>query len=389
MKRERILVVDDEPRMLHSVRRLLEDRYEVQTADTGRQALELVDSFAPDLAILDVRMPELDGFELMSLLRTERPDVDVIFMTGAIHEVDAQLIRAIRERAFYFVQKPFDRDVLLTLIERCLELRRLEAQNRAYVRVLESELDDARAFQRSLLPPVSARFGAFSLHAHYEPCARLGGDLYDYLEAGAGALAFLVADVSGHGVSAAMLTANVKSAFHDARAEGHAPLAVVERLSSSLRPFDDARFVTLFCARLDADRTLEYVNAGHPPPIVTSAGGERRELRLTGPLVSPTLAGLPVWKAERIELAPGDNLFAYTDGIVEGRGEEGFFGEERLREVLEQAAKDGAQRIERVLVALRAFADGRPLEDDLTLFALEVGSSASGRSSGRQSQLIE
>ena len=295
MKRERILVVDDERRMLHSVRRLLADRYEVETAPSGRKALELVEAFDPDLAILDVRMPEIDGFELMSGLRQICPGVDVIFMTGAIHEVDAQLIRAVRERAFYFVQKPFDRDVLLTLVERCLEQRRLEAENRTYVHQLERELDDARTFQLGMLPPESARVGSFSVHAHYEPSERLSGDFYDHLDAGEGALAFLIADVSGHGVSAAMLTANVKSALHDAQDEGYAPLAVVERLSSSLRSFDDGRFVTVFCGLLRADRTLEYVNAGHPPPLVTTPEGVRRELTLTGPLVSPVLAGLAVW----------------------------------------------------------------------------------------------
>lgn len=372
MKRERILVVDDERRMLHSMQRLLGDRYELELASSGRKALGLIEAFEPDLAILDVRMPEMDGFELMSGLRLKRPDVDVIFMTGAIHEVDAQLIRAIRERAFYFVQKPFDRDVLLTLVERCLEQRRLEAENRAYLRQLESELDDARTFQLGMLPPIAAQVGEFAVHAHYEPSESLGGDLYDHLDAGGGALAFLIADVSGHGVSAAMLTANVKSALHDAHGDGYAPLAVVERLSSSLRPFDDGRFVTLFSGLLRADRSLEYVNAGHPPPLVTSATGARRELTLTGPLVSPTLAGLPVWESARIELGRGDHLFSYTDGIVEARGEEGFFGEERLLDVLDEPAWDGADRIERVLAAVRAFADGRPLEDDLTLLAVDV-----------------
>lgn len=372
MRRERILVVDDELRMLHTVRRLLADRYEVETATSGRQALMLIDSFAPDLAILDVRMPEQDGFELMSTLRQKRSGVDVIFMTGAIHEVDAQLIRAVRERAFYFIQKPFDRDVLLTLVERCLEQRRLEALNRVYVRQLESELADARAFQQGMLPPATARVGSFSVHAHYEPSQSLGGDLYDHQDAGSGALAFLIADVSGHGVSAAMLTSNVKSAFHEAHADAYSPLAVVERLSSSLRPFDVSRFVTLFCGLLHADRRLDYVNAGHPPPLVATPDGTRRELKLTGPLVSPTFAGMSVWEPARIQLEVGAHLFAYTDGIVEARGDAGFFGEERLLAALDQPADEGAQRIDHVLTAVRAFAAGRPMDDDLTVLAVDA-----------------
>ena len=76
-------------------------------------------------------MPEMDGFQLMEELRALDPEVDVIFMTGSIHEIDAKLIKAIRKDAFYFLQKPFDRGVLLSLVERCLELKRLDRSNRA------------------------------------------------------------------------------------------------------------------------------------------------------------------------------------------------------------------------------------------------------------------
>ena len=372
MNPERILVVDDEPGMLRSVQRLLSPYYAVATAATGEAAVRAAAELRPDLAVLDIRMPERDGFELAAELRKTQPDLDVIFMTGAVHELDGHIIRAIRERAFYFVQKPFDRDVLLTLVERCLELRRLEAENRSYLQQLERELENARAFQQGMLPPARARVGDFTVHAHYEPSERLGGDHYDHQDAGGGALAFLIADVSGHGVSAAMLTANVKSAFHGAHAEGYAPQAVVEHLASSLRSFDEGRFVTLFCGLLRPDRSLEYVNAGHPPPLVIEPGGARRKLGLTGPLISPTLAGLPLWEAGRIELVPHSQLFACTDGILEARGEEGFFGEERLLAALGTHAPGGAQRITEVLAAVHAFTGGRPLDDDLTLLAVDT-----------------
>ena len=144
-------------------------------------------------------MPQIDGFRLLSSLREIKPDLDVIFMTGIIHELDAQLIRSIR--------KPFDRDVLLTLVERCLELRRLAAENRRHVKRLELEPREARGFQRSLLPRATARLGSVDLAADYQPCTELGGDLYDYAGDGGDKATVLIADVSGHGVSAAMLTA--------------------------------------------------------------------------------------------------------------------------------------------------------------------------------------
>ena len=108
--------------------------------------------FKPDLVILDVRMPEIDGFELMARLKAAHPGVDIIVMTGSLDDLDQKLIRAIRGRAFYFIQKPFDREVLQTLVERCLELRWRRVESRHHVERLERELADARAFQQGLLP---------------------------------------------------------------------------------------------------------------------------------------------------------------------------------------------------------------------------------------------
>src|SRR5919197_653023 len=143
----RVLVVDDEPGVLRAVRRVLERDYEVHCASTPAEALERAASFPPDLALLDVRMPGMDGFELRRRLAAGHPDLDVILMTGSLTEPDAHLIRAIEEGAFYFIQKPFDRRVLQTLVRRCLELRKFRS-------VARRELARPR---RGRPPPCSGR----------------------------------------------------------------------------------------------------------------------------------------------------------------------------------------------------------------------------------------
>lgn len=365
----RILVVDDEAAMLRSMVRLLDGRYVVTSAASGEEALGLAAERAPDLAILDVRMPGMDGFDLADRLRAAHPGVDVILMTGEVHEVDTQVVRAIREGAFYFVQKPFDREVLLTLVERCLELRRLAQENARYLARLEDELSDARSFQHSILPPRKLRADGMELDACYIPCTELGGDFYDYAQLGEDGLAFLVADVSGHGVTAAMLTATLKSAFQGTLAAGFAPDAVVRAVAESLRSFDDGRFVTLFAGRIDSSGDLTYVNAGHPAPLLLSgAGGEEgvRRLGLTGPMVSPAFPDL-VWDLERDRLGPGDRLWIYTDGLAETRNEEGeCFGEERIVAAA-AAARLGDSNLDMLLQDARDHAGGRPLEDDITV----------------------
>ena len=367
MRPARILVVDDEPGMLRAVVRVLSPQYHVVAAATPSEALALLPTAEPDLAIVDVRMPEMDGFELTARLKGERPDLDVILMTGSLSELDAKLVRAIRENAFYFIQKPFDREVLTTLVERCLELRRLSEENRRHTLRLESELGQARAFQKNLLPPRDGRVEGLTITYRYDPCSELGGDYVDYVNAEPGRAALLIADVSGHGVSAAMLTGLVKSVFRSTRDDGFDPLVTVSRLWSALASFGDERFVTLVCAVADLERgTLDYVNAGHPPPVVWSGAGPLTKLAATGPLVTAALPGLK-WRKETIAFEPGARLLLYTDGVTEASGDDGDFGFARLEDEIRGHREGGPPLLEAIVAALRRHAGGRPQGDDWTL----------------------
>lgn len=372
MSAPRILVIDDEVHMLRTVERVLKGKYDVRIAATPEEAHTASKEFEPQLAIIDIRMPDRDGFTLMGELRRERPELDVIFMTGAVHEIDSTLIRAIREKAFYFIQKPFDREVLLTIVERCLELRRLADENRAYVDTLERELEAAVHFQRSLLPVADAALGTLRFAGAYEPCDDLGGDIYDWEDAGDGRLAFMIADVAGHGVTAAMLTGIVKSAFHAAQAESFAPVSVTRRVAAAMRAFPPEKFVTLFCARLDPkEGRLEYVNAGHPAPLLRSSDGSLSELTLTGPIVSPVFADI-ARDEESVAMGPGSVLLLYTDGLSEARGESGLYGEERLRDHFAAQSARGDELLASLQAAIEEFTAGRPADDDRTLATIWV-----------------
>ena len=125
-------------------------------------------------------MPDLDGFELMARLKARFPALDVILMTGSVDDLDEKLVRAIRSPAFYFIQKPFDREVLRTLVERCVELRWRREEHRQNLKRLETEMAEARAFQQSLLPAREAIVNRVAVCCRYTPCSALGGDLYDY-----------------------------------------------------------------------------------------------------------------------------------------------------------------------------------------------------------------
>jgi len=365
MTRHRILVVDDEPGMLHAVQRVLERTYELLCCGTAAEALAAAPAFAPELALLDVRLPHGDGFDLMRRLKERISGLDVILMTGSLTDIDSKVIRSLREEAFFFLQKPFDRELLLTLLERWRERQKLALANAEYVARLEEELSQARVFQQRMLPPGRARHGGLVLRGHYLPCESLGGDFYDWAEVGASAVSLLIADVAGHGVAAAMLTGFVKSAFHAAHVDGYAPASVAARVRDGLRGLDPGAFVTLVCARIDPrGGRFEYVSCGHPyGAIVRGTGIEL--LDGTGPLLSPAFPDVECEVAERRWQA-GDRLLLWTDGIEEAADVDGeLFGRDRLLACLGGAA--GGDVVEVVEGAVRAFIGQRPLRDDCTL----------------------
>ncbi|MCB2230843.1 SpoIIE family protein phosphatase [bacterium] len=371
MKEWRILVVDDEVGILRAVERILEHRYEVHTCETALDAIALARSIRPDLAIVDVMMPFLDGFQLMEQLQAEDPDTSVILMTGSVHEADEKLVRAIRGRAFYYINKPFDREVLLTLVNRCLEQKRLQRADLGHTARLRKQLETASAFQRTMLPPDRATLQGYDIAAYYRPCEQVAGDFFEYASSGQHGLTVLVADVVGHGASAAMLTAVVKSAFHKARSEEYAPQSVACHVCQDMSAFGADQFLTMICVRMDrASNTVEFINAGHVYGLLREPSGEIRELTSGGPVVSPCLSG-EARPVERVTCQPGATLFLYSDGVIEARNDrDEEYGFDRLRTIVATGKVTGQDLIESVIADVGRHISERPSEDDLTILTV-------------------
>ena len=363
----RILVVDDEPGILRAVERVLGDSYQVCGTSSSKDAVALAAAFAPALAIVDIRMPDVDGFELMAGLKACLPHIDVILMTGSVDDLDEKLIRAIKSHAFFFIQKPFDREVLKTLVDRCLELQWRREAHRRHLQQLESELSQARAFQQSLLPNREATLNGLSVCSQYLPCSGIGGDLYDYADADAGQTALLVADVSGHGLPAAMITSVVKSAFHASRADGYDPLMVVQRVWSGLAAFGPEKFVTLFAALIAPhDSQLRYVSAGHPPAVLWKGARDPVWLASTGPLISPAFSA-STWATESISMQAGDRLLLYTDGVTDALETDAEAAPLEIFDAIHRAAGGGMPLLDAIVAEVHQNLGGSPQPDDLTL----------------------
>ncbi|NOT32776.1 MAG: SpoIIE family protein phosphatase [Candidatus Eisenbacteria bacterium] len=374
MARPRILVVDDDAAHRRAVERVLEASNDLEAVAGAAGALAACERERFDLAILDIRMPGMDGFTLMGELKTADPDLDVILMTGSASDIDARLARAVRERAFYFIQKPFHRDVLLALVARCLEIRRLNRERAAHASRLAAELEAARRFQASMLPAATLERDRYELAALYEPSLELGGDFFDYAELGGSVLALLVSDVAGKGAAAAMLTGMVKQAFHAAAPDRYAPATAMQRVFEAVKLFPDDRFLTAFCARIDAQAGLiEYIcTAGHPPPLLKRRSGELEPLVVSSDVLHPAFDMIH-FEQKILEVQAGDVLMAFTDGLMEARRsetEEWYDFEGIERSFAKLPIERAPQVVTHLREALREFQAGRPPEDDLTIVAV-------------------
>jgi serine phosphatase RsbU (regulator of sigma subunit) len=253
------------------------------------------------------------------------------------------------------------------------EALRLSAEARARD---QRELEIARDIQQGFLPQEVPRTEGLAVAARSLPARVVGGDFYDFAPMREGGPAFLIADVSGKGVPAALFTGLTRSLLRVYLSEGRGLAEAVAAVNAFLTDENPTgMFVTLFCAKFDRDnRVLRYANAGHNPPLLVRGGG--------GEILKLKAAGIPVglmpeapYSEGEVAVGPGDVLLLYTDGVTEAfNGREELFGEERLDAVargLGDAAPD--QCIERILAAVQGFSEGAPQSDDITLVVVRIG----------------
>ncbi|HEU4401340.1 MAG TPA: SpoIIE family protein phosphatase [Candidatus Polarisedimenticolia bacterium] len=377
-QKSRVLVVDDDPAMLRTVERILSVSHQVSGVLSAEQALALVRSESFDVAVVDIRMPGMDGFQLTREIHRLQKRVEVILVTGSVTDLDEKLIRAIEERAFYFITKPFSRAVLTSLVSWCLEMKRLEEERDDLIRRLTEDLERARRYQQALVPQDLPRtFGRVRVASAWVSSQSVGGDLFDVVPLPGDRLFVMVADVAGHGVAAALLVGMVKTAvgrcLQDIAARDEADVTPAARaVLDTLAPLNRNRVVTLFLGVVDGRaQRLHYLNAGHPPAILWGAGREPRLLSATTPLLSYGI-GLGASPAATVPFGPGDRLAIYSDGLYEVRDPAGTeFGRERLLKALSAHRGRIEETIEAVMGETRRHAGGRPPDDDLTILIAE------------------
>ena len=372
----RILVVEDDPAILRGLTdNLAFESHEVIAATDGETGYRLIREQKPDLILLDLMLPKLNGYDLCRRVRAEGFNTPIVMLTARGQEADRVL--GLDLGADDYVSKPFSVRELLARIRAILRQRRVLLRDHGD---FEEEVRVASDVQKRLFPQFQPLLATLDSVGICLPARGVSGDYYDFIDLSAGKLGMVVADVAGKGVSAALLVASLHACIRT-----HAPLLgdrcgeVVARVNALLyEATDTERFATLFYAVYDdATQTLIYVNAGHEQPLWihrAAAESPARCERLdfgTPPLgIFPTIPAVQ----QSLQLAASDWLIIFSDGIPEALNEkEEEFGRDRLLEVvLRNGEESAAVMCEAILAEVRSHCCGQPPSDDVTLIVARI-----------------
>ncbi|MEY2504251.1 MAG: phosphoserine phosphatase RsbU/P [Verrucomicrobiota bacterium] len=378
---EKILIADDDATSRKLLSRILTRAgFSCAEAPDGIEALKLLHSDPPSLLLLDFDMPGMDGAEVLKRLRGDPnasiAQIPAIMLTG--HGGEESEVLCLEAGADDFVTKPINQAVLRARIETQLRLRsmrsQLQKQNdelEAWRRNLERDLAAARLTQQSLIPQKPLVLPGWDIAAVYRPVIQVGGDIYGWLRMADGRTLFWIADATGHGASAALLTTLAKLLFHHGTAEHHAPVKIMEAVNNDFRTIFSARsFMTAMCVALDPlTGRASVVGAGHPPLLVARSGGRTEAIASSAP---------PLGLLERsefietvVDLEPGDAFFLYTDGIYgSGHDESPRLSSSRIAEMLQPMAENAQALLTRVVEQAGLNEGGKAAADDVAAVAV-------------------
>ncbi len=377
---EHILVIDDDRvsrRML--ARALSEAGYDCRESSGGLEALELLHAQAPSLLLLDLDMPEVDGAEVLRRLRAD-PDgaiaqLPAIMLTG--HGGEESEVFCLEAGANDFVTKPINLPVLRARIETQLRLqslrRQLQQQNgelEAWRANLERDLAAARLTQQSLIPQKPPTLPGWEVAVAYRPVIQVGGDIYGWVRMPDRRMLFWIADATGHGAAAALLTTLAKLLFHYGSVDHSRPGAIMEGVNDDFRSIFGARsFMTAMCVLLDpATGQASVVGAGHPPLLLTRGAGPVELIPSSAPPLG--LLERSHFEETALQLEPGDGFLLYTDGLYgSSNNETERWTPERLRASLHGQASNAQALLDEV-VGRVVPESGDPLHDDVAAVAV-------------------
>jgi sigma-B regulation protein RsbU (phosphoserine phosphatase) len=408
IEKQAVLVVDDTPANIQVLMETLKDDYRIVAAVNGERALQLaVSDPPPDIILLDVMMPEMDGYEVCAKLKADAKtrDIPIIFITAMNDAQDET--KGLELGAVDYITKPFSQAVVLARVKSQLELKqareilknqnvileqRVEARTKEVLELqksefdlrvakekVENELNIAAQIQKSILPssfPAYPDRKEFELHAFMQPARYIGGDFYDFFFIDDSTLALVMADVSDKGVPAALFMMVSRTLIHSLAVDNKSPSVVLKKANNIMcQNNDSGMFVTVFLAFYDVlSGKLTATNGGHSAGLIIDPDGESREWAHTHGAALGFMEDLP-YKEETMNLEVGQTLFLYTDGVTEAMSpDKELFGLEKLRDLLKRKHDLKLDKLcSDIETSLSDFQQGHQF-DDITMLALKRNS---------------
>jgi sigma-B regulation protein RsbU (phosphoserine phosphatase) len=370
-----ILVVDDDQLNRMVMGKYLENEgHQVFFAINGVDALKKLANQTFDMLLLDIEMPEMDGYEVLehmlgdSILR----DIPVI-VTSAIEQIDS-VVRCIEMGAEDYLPKPVDRVLLKARIDASLEKKHLRDQQSKLLNQLEREMDIARETQLSILPAHLPEPEGFRLGAKMIPARAVGGDFYDVIDLGDQRWGVVIGDVADKGLPAALFMTLTYSLLRAEASRGTPPQQALLNVNRTLMALNSASmFVTILCGVLDCKQgNFSFARAGHPAPLVLTSSGELIKIPLNRSHAIGLFEEIAV-DAQSFPVPKGGLILIYSDGLSEASNEVGEqFGEAELRNFLGTYRHHHPQEIcEGLWLAVQRFCGEQPQQDDFTVVAIK------------------
>jgi phosphoserine phosphatase RsbU/P len=375
----RVLIVDDVKANVDILVQALRDEYKLSVALGGQQAMDAVARSLPDLVLLDIVMPDIDGYEICRRLRAAEATRELPVMFLSSLEDVKNKTRGFEVGGNDYLTKPFE---VLEVKARVRSLLKAKAYADAVKAAAERDLRIAREIQMGLLPvdiPMQVHGTGLDVYAVLQPAQQVGGDLFEVLRLGPDRVLVAVGDVSGKGIPAALFMAVTMTLLRSLARQGNAPEDILRQLNDELLEQNPrGMFVTLQCMVYDlARRTVTCASAGHhaavrlvpgqpPRPVFTSSG------RVLGLMPAGDFA------RETLQLQAGETIVLFTDGVSEAYdADEELFGAERLLAHFEASPGSRARETTLgVVEAVRGHAAGAKQSDDITVMSVRYAGPA-------------
>ena len=376
-----ILVVDDDAMSRRVLAQLLSAAgYNCRVCKDGSEALDAIQDRPPSVLLLDFDMPGPNGAEVLRRLRSDKDptvaQIPAIMLTA--HGSQQSEVSCLQAGADDFVTKPVNSAVLRARIETQLRLRsmrrQLERQNdelEKWRRDLERDLAAARLTQQSLIPQKPLLLPGWQIATCYRPVIQVGGDIYGWLRMKDGRLLFWIADGTGHGAAAALLTTLAKLLFHHGSMDHDSPASLMEAVDTDFRSIFGARsFMTAMCVALDlATGQGQVVGAGHPPLLLVRHDGTTKSITSVAPPLG--MIKRTAFTETPIALEPGDAFLLYTDGLFRWTKDERHrVTPEQLEKILDHSAPSAEALLNRILAETAPANSANTASDDVAAVAV-------------------